>query len=170
MTAKPNIREITDADIEPVINLLTRGFPNPRRYWQTGLERLRTRNAPSDMPRYGYMLDAAGRPVGVILSISSLRWMGDRQELFSNLSSWYVEPAFRSFANLLYKHALANKRTTYLNVSAATNVRPIVEAFGFKRYSQGQVLAMPALVRNRHSMRARIIGTEYFDNAVLKDE
>jgi hypothetical protein len=38
------------------------------------------------MPRYGYVLEADGNPVGVILSISSLRRVGDCQELFSNLS------------------------------------------------------------------------------------
>lgn len=169
-SVKPSIREIADADIEPVISLLARGFSNPRRYWELGLERLRTRFVPPDMPRYGYMLEANGHPVGVILLISGLRWMGSRQELFTNLSSWYVESGFRNYATLLYKHALANKRTTYLNVSAATNVRPIIEAFGFRRYSEGQVLAILALARNRPKMRARIVEADRFDNAGLKDE
>ena len=80
------IREIADADIDPVVNLLTRGFRSPRRYWEAGLGRLRTRSVPPNMPRYGYVLEADGNPVGVILSISSLRRMGHCQELFSNLS------------------------------------------------------------------------------------
>src|SRR5262249_33228073 len=136
------IREIADEDIDPVIDLLTRGFPVSRRYWEAGLGRLRRRSLPPNMPRYGYVLEADGNPVGVILLISSLRHIGDRQELFSNLSSWYVEPAFRSHATQLFRRALANKKTTYLNVSAATHVRPIIEAFGFRRYSEGQVLAL----------------------------
>ena len=96
---------------------------------------------PPNMPRYGYLLEADGKPVGVILLISSLRRMGDRQQLFSNLSGWYVEPEFRSGATQLLKRALANKQTTYLNLYPATHVRPIIEAFGFRRYSEGQVLA-----------------------------
>jgi hypothetical protein len=51
---------------------LVRGFPN-RRYWEAGLERLQTRFVPPNMPRYGYVLEAGGNPVGAILLISSLR-------------------------------------------------------------------------------------------------
>src|SRR3974390_2987104 len=128
------IREIADADLDLVINLLARGFPRPRRYWEVGLKRLRTRSVPHNMPRYGYVLEADGNLVGVILLISSQRRIGDRQHLFSNLSSWYVEPAFRNHATQLFKRAISDKQTTYLNVSPATHVRPIIEPFGFTRY------------------------------------
>src|SRR5262245_36175001 len=107
------IREMADADVNSVINLLARGFPNPRRYWEVGLGRLRTRFLPPEMPRYGYVLEADGKLVGVILLISSVRRIDDRRELFSNLSSRYVEPGFRSHATQLFKRALANKQTTY---------------------------------------------------------
>ena len=40
------IREIADADFDSVVNLLVRGFPRPRRYWEIRLERLRTRFTP----------------------------------------------------------------------------------------------------------------------------
>src|SRR5664279_2123666 len=165
--SKPIIREIAQADIGAIIDLLTRGFTNPRRYWDIGFERLRTRSVPPGMPRYGYMLETNGRPVGVILLISCLRWMGDHQELFSNLSSWYVEPSFRNYAALLYKHALANKQTTYLNLSAATNVRPIITAFGFKRYSEGQILAALALARNRLKAPVHIADADSLDESGL---
>src|SRR5262249_6826441 len=140
-SARLGIREIADADIDPVINLLARGFPNPRRYWEVGLGRLRRRPVPPNVPRYGYLLEANGKPVGVILLISSQRSIGYRQELFSNFSSWYVEPAFRSHATQLLKRALTNKQATFLSISPAGHVRPIYEALGFKRYSGGQFLA-----------------------------
>ena len=150
------IREIADADIDPVINLLVRGFPRPRRYWEVRLGRLRMRSLLPNMPRYGYLLEADGKPVGVILLISSLRRMGDRQELFSNLSGWYVEPDFRSGATQLLKRALANKQATYLNLYPAIHVRPIIEAFGFRRYSEGQFLALLALAHNQRN-RAHVL-------------
>jgi hypothetical protein len=34
-----------------------------------------------------------------------------------------------SHATQLFKRAPANKQTTYLSVSAATHIRPIIEAF-----------------------------------------
>lgn len=148
-SATLRIREIVDADIDHVITLLTRGFPNPRPYWEVGFARLQTRSVPPHMPRYGYLLEADNDPVGVILLISSLRRIGNREELFSNLSSWFVESIYRSHAAQLFKRALAKKNTTFLNVSAATHVRPFIEAFGFKRYSEGQVLAALALARDR---------------------
>jgi hypothetical protein len=163
------IREIADADIIPVINLLTRGFPNPRRFWELALSRLRARFVPCDMPRYGYMLEADGCPVGVVLVISSLRSIGSRQELFVNLSSWYVEPGFRSHAAQLFRRAIAHKQTTYLNLYPATHVRPIIEAFGFRRYSEGQVLALLAMARNRRNTRAHIVGIDRLGDVDLEE-
>jgi len=166
---KLRIREILDGDIDPVTDLLTRGFPSPRRYWEVGLERLRTRSAPPDMPRYGYMLEADGNPVGAILVISNLRRVGDRREVFSNLASWYVDPAYRSHATQLLKRALTNKQATFLSISPATHVRPIYEAFGFRCYSGGQLLAVPALARNRQNARTRIVGTDNFSTCGLAE-
>ena len=163
------IREIADADIDPVIRLLMRGFPNPRRHWEVGFERLRTRSLPPNMPRYGYLLEANDKPVGVILLISSQRSFGDRQELFSNLSAWYVEPDFRSHATQLLKRAISNKQTTFLSISPAVHVRPIYDALGFTRYSEGQLLAVPALARNRTKARASIVGVDKLDDSTLEE-
>src|SRR5262249_4164161 len=146
-----------------------RGFPRPRPYWETRLERLRTRSTPSNLPRYGYLLETDGKSVGVILLISSLRHFGDQQVPFSNLSGWYVEPEFRSGATQLLRRALANKQTTYLNLYPATHVRAIVEAFGFRRYSEGQFLALLALAHNQKNTRARIVGVDNFGNADLEE-
>src|SRR5262249_36980804 len=108
--------------------------------------------------------------VGVILLISSLRRLGSRQELFTNLSGWYVEPAYRSHAAQLFKRALAHKHTTYLNVSAATHIRPIIEAFGFKRYSNGQVLSALALARNRLKTAAYIVEIDNLHGPDLEED
>lgn len=162
------IREIVDGDIDPVITLLTRGFPNPRHYWEVGFARLQTRSLPPNIPRYGYLLEADNNPVGVILLISSLRRIRNREELFSNLSSWYVEPDYRSHAAQLFKRALANEKTTFLNVSAATHVRPFIEAFGFKRYSEGQVLAALALARDQEK-GAHIVEVDHVSGFELEE-
>ena len=51
---------------------------------------------------------------------------GATPKIRCNVSSWYVEPAFRSFASLLVLRALKNKDVTYLNISPApaTRARP----------------------------------------------
>jgi hypothetical protein len=116
------------------------------------------------------VLEAQGNPVGVLLLISSLRHVGDHQEMFSNLSGWYVEPDFRGYGTQLLKHVIANKYTTYLNISPASHIQPIIEAFGFKRYSAGQFLAFPALARNRRNIRASVIELGNFDKSDLEDD
>jgi len=162
-------REITEADLGSVIDLLVNGFPRPKRDWQERLERLRDRPLPPNVPRYGYLLEADGRPVGVILLISSTRRVGDTEEIFSNLSGWYVEPDFRSGAMQLLKRALANSQSTYLNLYPAKQVRPIIEAFGFKCYSQGQVLAVPASAQNKHSIDVRILAMDKLGQSDLEE-
>ena len=168
-SSRVRIREIRLADENAIIDLLTKGFPNPRRYWEVGLTRLRTRFLPPATPRYGYVLEADDRPVGAILVISSLRWRGDREVLFCNLSSWYVEPSFRSYAPMLHKRAVANKSATYTNISPSPHTHLTVETLGFKRYSNGQIASFLALAHNRRQGRARIVGVNGFDECGLKE-
>ena len=63
-------REIVEADLGGVTDLLVRGFPaRPRAYWQRGLRRMGERPALAGCPRYGFLLEAGARPVGVALML-----------------------------------------------------------------------------------------------------
>ena len=46
---------------------------------------------------------------------------------------------------MLVSHAVRHKDVTYTNVSSAPHTRPIIEAQGFSRYSEGIFVAVPAL-------------------------
>jgi hypothetical protein len=139
-------RQIIDADIAAVTTLLARGFKNRgRRFWENALRRLGSRLPPPDLPQYGYLLESSGTPVGVLLVICSTVRVGDKLVTRCNLSSWYAEPAFRAYAPLMVAHALKHKGVTYLNISPALHTRPIIEAQGFSRYSDGVFIAMPTL-------------------------
>src|SRR5207237_6050031 len=107
---------------------------------------LQAREVPAEMPRYGYLLENDGVAVGAILLIFATA--PDRDAVRANVSSWYVEPAFRSYAPLLVSQALKLKQVTYLNVSAARHTWPILEAQGYRRYSNGVFVALPALERS----------------------
>jgi hypothetical protein len=134
-------RQIKSADLEAVADLLTRGFPaRPRNYWTTALQRLAARGAPEGCPEFGYLLEAEGAVVGVLLLIFSERDGGVR----CNVSSWYVEPAHRGHAALLASMASKLKHVTYLNASAAEHTWPILGALGYRRYTEGQFLCFPA--------------------------
>ena len=147
--AAPKIRcrQIADGDLDGLADLLKRGFGSRRThaFWRHALACLRARAVPAGMPRYGYLLENDGAAVGAILLIfATTPGSGDVR---ANVSSWYVEPAFRSYAPLLVSQALKLKQITYLNISAVRHTWPIVEAQGYKRYSNGVFVALPALQR-----------------------
>jgi hypothetical protein len=97
------------------------------------------------LPRYGYLLENDEVPVGVILLIFAGVRSASGFTTRGNVSSWYVEPAFRSYAALLISCALRHKDITYLNVTAAPSTRAIAEAQGYLRYNRGLFVAAAAL-------------------------
>jgi hypothetical protein len=141
-------RRIEDADLPAVVDLLTRGF-SPRRtraFWHDVIERLRNRPTPAELPRYGYLLETGDRLVGAILQIFSIIRATDRApSTRCNVSSWYVDPEFRGYAPLLVARAIKQKAVTYLNISSVPHTRPILQAQGYTRYSNGIFVTVPAL-------------------------
>jgi hypothetical protein len=135
-------RQIVDADVNDVVELLTRGFAprRPRAFWQDAMARLAAHATPG-APRYGYMLDDGRRPVGVVLLVSALVPTGDATHLRSNVSSWYVDPAFRSYASVLISQAIRHKDVTYVNLTPVAHTRPILLAQGYSCYARGVFIA-----------------------------
>jgi hypothetical protein len=139
-------RQIDKADIGAVASLLARGFPvHDRRFWLEAFAQLTRHEPPPGLPKYGYLLESGGVVVGAILLICSTIPAGGQAATRCNLSSWYVDPAFRAYAPMLVAQALRHKDVTYLNVSPAPHTRPIIEAQGFSRYSDGIFVAVPLL-------------------------
>jgi hypothetical protein len=148
LAQKIRCREISETDIDAVADLLTRGFfGRSRGYWMQGLRRQAEREVPNGYPRFGYMIDNNGVPAGVLLLIYTARTDGAGTAIYCNLSSWYVEPAFRNYAPMLTKIAQKNKEVTYINISPATWTWPIIETQGFSAYCSGLFFSAPALSR-----------------------
>jgi hypothetical protein len=139
-------RQIDKADIGALASLLTSGFPTrDRQFWLDAFAQLTRHQPPPGLPKYGYLLEHDGVVVGTLLLICSTVPAGDEAATRCNLSSWYVDPAFRAYAPMLVAQALRHKGVTYLNVSPAPHTRPIIEAQGFSRYCDGIVIAAPLL-------------------------
>ena len=154
-------REISEADIDSVADLLTRGFAGrSREYWMQGLRRQAGREVPQGYPRFGYMLDHQGGPVGVLLLLYSLRPCDGELAIHCNLSSWYVEPAFRNYAPMLTKIAQRHDEVTYFNISPATWTWPIIEAQGFRAYCRGLFFSFPLLSRAAPGMTVQAVPTD----------
>jgi hypothetical protein len=162
LAQKLRCREIAETDIDAVADLLARGFAGrSREYWMQGLRRQAAREVPNGYPRFGYMLDQDGHPVGVLLLLYTSRGNGGGEPtIHCNLSSWYVDPAFRNYASLLTRIAQRHKEVTYLNISPATWTWPIIEAQGFTSYCSGLFFAVPALSRAAAGMKVETISPD----------
>jgi hypothetical protein len=154
---KIRARQITDVDVVEVVDLLSRGFiaQRPREFWQHVLRRLASRTVPAEYPRYGYILESDGKAVGVFLQIFSTVWLDGTAKTRCNVSSVYVDPAFRMYAPLFELQTFKYDDVTVLDVSPGRNRYAVVEARGYTRYSNGVFMAVPALSR---SPNAPVIG------------
>ena len=156
-------REIGSADVDGIVNLLTSGFRNPHRthgFWRQALKRLSAHPTPPGFPKYGYLLDCKGAPVGVILLIFSSILVNGEPRIRCNVSSWYVEPAFRGYAAMLVSRALKHKHITYFNITPASHTLPILEAQGYVRYCAGRFVSVPALSAWSYGSRVKAVDLE----------
>jgi hypothetical protein len=147
-------REIQPRDIDAIADLLQTGFPERgRQHWLQTLTRLADHITPLGYPKFGYMLESQGRPVGVLLLIFSSTPVEGGLQIRANVASWYVDPAFRTHAIILTARALSHKNATFLNLTAARHTWPILEAQGFTAWGAGQFKAVPLLSRGPRGAR-----------------
>jgi hypothetical protein len=158
LVVKPQFREIQESDLEGTADLLTRGFVHrSREYWMHGLRRQGARSLPQDAPRYGYLLESEGKPVGCLLLIYSTKMIDGKAVTCCNVSSWYVDAEFRNYAALFASMTQKRKEVTYFNVTPAFPTWPILEAQGFKTYCRGLYFSLPMLSRGGIGMRVEAV-------------
>jgi hypothetical protein len=143
---KLRLRPIIEEDRDGVVNLLGEGFARRSvTYWRRAWNRLIALDKPDGFSQLGYVIDLGGEIVGVILIVAARNLSVEGSNKRANLSSWYVQPKYRSYAAMLLSRACKEKDITFLNVSAAQHTYAICEALGFVRYSEGQIAAIPLL-------------------------
>ncbi len=151
-------REILDADRPAVARLLTEGFRRSTvENWFEIFDRLAVHQTPAGLPKYGYLIESEGVPVGAILIISSTVRNDNVSSIRCNLSSWYVSPSYRSFAHLFMSRVLKRNEITFVNVSAAPHTFPIIQAQGFSRYSNGQFFAITLPLVSRGDTQVKVL-------------
>jgi hypothetical protein len=138
-------RQIVDRDLQTLASFLGRGLGYPSQYFSQVFDRLAGHSTPTGFPRYGYVLEAREKIVGAVLLIFSTIWSDDAPAVRCHVTSWFVEPEFRSYATLFLSKALGYPGVTYINISARPATLPIIKAQGFLPYSNGKFVAFPAL-------------------------
>jgi hypothetical protein len=170
LAVKPRFREILDSDLDAIGDLLTRGFQHRSRdYWMRGLRHQGVRPLPPGAPRYGYLLEDNGGPVGCLLMIYSSKIIDGEIATCCNVSSWYVDPAFRNYAALFASMTQKRKEITYFNITPAVATWPILEAQGFVPYCRGLYFSMPALSRGGRGMTVEAVTSSTPSVAGLPD-
>lgn len=158
---KLRCREISEGDLDAIADLLTRGFVRRKReYWMRGLRHQSERSLPSGVPRFGFLLENEGIPVGCLLLIYSNKLYDGKTSIFCNVSSWYVDPLFRNYAPLLASKAESRKDVSYINVTPDISTWPILEAQGFMPYCRGVYISVPALSRSGRGMKVEIVTSD----------
>ncbi|WP_426434428.1 acyl-CoA acyltransferase [Bradyrhizobium genosp. P] len=174
---RPRIREITEQDLDAVGDLLTRGFVHrPRGYWMRGLQRQAARGVPPGAPRFGYLMEQDGQVVGCLLLICGYKTIDGAIAETCNVSSWYVDPAFRNFAALFASMVQKRKHVTYFNITPIRPTWPILEAQGYVSYCSGLYFSLPWLSWHGATMsvervtggRAPVDGLSADDAAMLR--
>ena len=125
-----------------------------------GLQRQTTRALPPDTQRYGYLLENEGVPVGCLLMIYSTKSIDGETATCCNVSSWYVDPAFRNYASLFASMTQRRKDVIYFNVTPAHPTWPILEAQGFAPYCRGLYFSVPALSRRGRGMTIEAVAAD----------
>ena len=138
-------RLISEADLPAIAELLAFGISERTlSWWRSGLARLALHSSPDGYPRFGYMLEAEGRPVGVHLLICSAQPSGVR----CNASSWFVRKEFRSFATMLMLRATRQLPGAYVSLwPNPRTVVPVIKALGSRTVWQGVYVALPLFAR-----------------------
>lgn len=149
------IREIREADLPAVTALFAEAFPRRRpNYWHRGFKNMRELPAISGHARYGYLCEVDEKVQAALLALSTQ--VGDACPRI-NLSAWCARPAYRMMAALLHARVMKQKAESYLNLTPAEHVVPMMQAFGFKPYTGGACLldARAALHSSRGLYLAR---------------
>ena len=163
-------REITPSDLEGVIDLLTVGFErHPREFWVNVVNRLTHHHTPAGFPKYGYMLQNDGTPVGVLLLIFTERTIDGVVTIWCNESSYYVDPRFRAYASIMVKRSHHHKGVTYLDITASSHRWSAMAVQGYKRLAQGVYLSVPALSRTRCKVRVYPMATTFSERLETLD-
>jgi hypothetical protein len=164
-SAPPPIRrrEITADDIDRIVDLLTRGFRIHKRkrcFWERALARLSAHRTPAGYPKYGYLLDCDGAPVGVTLMVYSVIDSDGDPRIRCSMSSWYVEPAFSAYGGQLTSRVFRQPEVTFVNITPLPKTFPVLEAMGYERFCNGRFAAIPALSSSPRGVRVHRVAAD----------
>ena len=162
MTRGIHSREIVKSDLDEVASLLAKALGFSKEYFSQILEKITDLSTPVGFPKYGFVLLSDGVIVGAILMIFTTIRSG---AVRCHVTSWAVEPAYRSYGALFFSKALKYKDVTYLNIQANPRSFPFIELQGFSMFSQGQFAAIPVLGKGSGDRSVKLVSADAVPNS-----
>ena len=161
-------RAIDAGSFDGVVDCLARNLPGRNRgAWARAIENMSRLPPIEGYPRYGYALSANERIVGALLLIFFRRATDDLPYVQCNISSWCVDPQYRGSAILLHLAAVKHRQATFVNISPAPHTFATIEALGFRRISNGQILFAPKIWASRPDLRLHRFAADGADTSLL---
>jgi hypothetical protein len=162
MTSGIHSREIVKSDLGQVASLLAKALRFSKEYFSKILETITDLSTPTGFPKYGFVLLSDDVIVGAILMIFTTIRSG---AVRCHVTSWAVDPPYRSYAALFFSKALKYKDVTYLNIQANPRSFPFIELQGFSMFSHGQFAAIPVLGKGSGDRPVKLVSADAVPNS-----
>lgn len=152
-----SIEPISDDSLDDVCRLLTDGFGPGRTFdqWKRGF----VGSWCPDRPNNGFQLRVDGKLVGALGAIYSVQTVNGKPERFCNMTSWYVDPAYRRYSLALLSRLTSQAGYHITNFTALPEVAKILAVVGFQ-VLPGRVIAvanlpLPSVMWRRWQLHTR---------------
>ncbi len=138
----PHIRDMTFDDIEAVRRLLNAGFhvsADRLVPWQ----RLVDYGWLKNKPKIGVVLVDNDEVVGFLGLVYSKREIEGKEEVFCNLSTWFIKSDYRGWGAALLSAGLEDEAVTYTAFTPAPLTKNVLKTLGFEDRSETKRLFPP---------------------------
>jgi acetoacetyl-CoA synthetase len=138
-------------DRETIYRLLEAGFPRIRNpaLWQRLFDYPWSRRPPTD----GFVLVADQTIVGFLGTFYAARVIRDKRDVVCNLTSWYIDPAYRGWGAAMLSAVLEHDDFTYTALTPAPLPKALFKAMGFTDITDRSLILLP--FQHAHTLRNR---------------
>lgn len=155
------------------LRVLKRGFPRHDTFWERGFVRWNTLSGACKGHDHvdGHVFQASGQDVGVLLTFKSDRPRPEgTTRTMVNLSSWYVDEAYRWKAPMMLRSFVRDGGSVFTDLTASPEVDRINGALGFRDWSDGMLIAAAAPWAAKRSPEAvRLVDLDDAQARLLED-
>lgn len=163
-----SLRPVERGDVPAIVRLLHREFAPYLS--ESRIEVLFRHHWRTSPPDWGWWLEAGGAPVGFLGTLNSERASAGVSVRVSNLSSWYVQPAYRTSGLRLLMAAVGRRDHILTALSPSAAAEGIYRKLGFSVISTGFYVLTPLHALGGLLPRVRVVTSPRAIEPLLDEE